>query len=315
MEFNEATYDKIYKHLHNQLTKADKEDFEMLMSQNPDLVGEVEKHRNAESMVLDAYLLGVRQQTQNLLIQKRKHTNLKKWLGGSSMVFVLSAGIATYINFTQEQSSLKTQQASTHSNTLKNSSISLKTQPNPTIESPKPVSPKVVSTNKTEKTAQVGTEHSTPIVDLDKEAQLLYLKQLEQQKKDITSTSKNVTATPAVQTPSPQKEDLEDKKQVSVIEQSKPVYVPAQELLFDIVYEPKQGLPLEIPTGGLEAGKFKIMDENGVTVYEAPFDNQNKAVWNGQSRNSNINQNKQLNVLMFNNKEQPLGLGKISVIQ
>lgn len=310
MEFNEATYDKIYKHLHNQLTKADEQDFELLMAQNPDLVGEIDKHKKAETMVLDNYLLEVRTQTQQLLQQKRQQANLKKWLGGGSMVLLLSAGIAAYINFTQDQLSYKAQLPDV--NTLKNSSIESKTQPSPTLEAKKPVSAVTKAIAQPKANSQ-KEQVPSPTVDLDKEAQLLYLKQLEQQQKSEPLKSKDinvpVTITPAVNETNP------EDKQVIVVEQDKPVHTVPQELLFDLAYEPKVGNPLEIPTGDLEEGIFKIIDQAGVVVYEAYFDSQNKPIWNGQFKSGSLSQNKQLNVLMFNNKNLVQGLGKISVIQ
>lgn len=311
MEFNEATYDRIYKYLHNQLTEADKQDFEQAMAQNPDLVSEIEKHKNAEAMVLDAYLLEVRSQTQHIIQQKRQQANLKKWLGGGSLLLMLSAGIALYLNSSQEQYSVKAQLSTT--NTVKESSIVSNTQPSPTIEPTKPAQKphKVASTKQV---SQPIDQIPSPSVDLDKEAQKLYLKQLEQQQKKESVKAAEAGQAAKIQMPANKQPDTENQKSVAVEEQGKPIYIPQQELLFDLVYEPKLGNAIEIPTGSLEEGMFKIIDEAGVAVYEANFNSQQKPVWNGQFKSGMPNHNKQLNVLLFNYKDQVYGLGKISVV-
>src|SRR6478752_6529824 len=95
MEFNEELYQKIHLHLHNQLKGVDKQDFEQVLSQNPELVDEVAKHKIAEDFVIDSYLLDVKKTAQEVIREKHQAANRGKWIGGIGLL-AIATGLSTY---------------------------------------------------------------------------------------------------------------------------------------------------------------------------------------------------------------------------
>jgi hypothetical protein len=301
MEFNEELYHKIHLHLHNQLKGVDKQDFEQALSQNPALVDEIAKHKFAEELVVDTYLLNLKKTAQEVIIQKRKAARGSKWIGGIGLLTIIT-GLGTYYFFNTTEKTLGPIRSSHHE--------THRTLPDSAMIVPKNTrQASTISKNKGTTVSQPTQVVDSIPVDLDKIAQREYLKTFEQVPPKVSqaqNTTKDLTDVPTVQ--------KNTNKEPSKPPMKMDTTMPRPKLLFDIIYNATVSEQVTFPVP-IQMGKIKILDHTGNLVYESVFNTASEAIWDGSSQTGQLNTNTQLSVLISNAQSQTIGIGNITIIK
>ena len=101
-------FDLINKYLKGQLSEAARIQFEAKIGVDSELQAEIEMHRLLNEVIVDNYLIDVKQKTKHVFQQKKIQQNRKNWTIGLGSIILVGTIFVAYHKFNEMTAKVQT---------------------------------------------------------------------------------------------------------------------------------------------------------------------------------------------------------------
>jgi hypothetical protein len=298
-------FDLINKYLKGQLSEAARIQFEAKIGVDSELQAEIEMHRLLNEVIVDNYLIDVKQKTKHVFQQKKIQQNRKNWTIGLGSIILVGTIFVAYHQFNEMTAKVQT---------------SLTKEVLPTAKPNENQRNQTTSKTKAEPVGSLNTikeptkpNHITNEQIIEKPIETEIIPKTIVEELSISSSSQVKTEKPNLKSEESNPTRLEVNNKVVVKSETQPETKLHEDI--QLILNLSRGEPVTIPMEEGFDGKLEILNGNGVEIWQQNIINATPNTWDGTANSGGQTASGQYAFILKSNEGQIVKQGFITVVR